>query len=188
MKYVTFQKKQDKEDTNTLTDRPRIHDNDEEEVIRKTSTTKNIWKMKKPVSPKLEVGKKLTFGSTIEAGVSQKIQNFKRLSEVTKCVIGSGFCTGHNVKLERTVKMKKMSNIGSNGKIEWTMREVTSLACPAKTPSVPVFSAKPVMSQHPEPGVTNGKRRKLIEMSNDQPQPTRTGHIVKEDIPLDEIT
>ena len=69
--------------------------------------------------------------------------------------------------------------------IEWRLREVTSLICPAKKPIVPAYSDTPVMSSLPETEGTNEKRRKLIGMNNDQPQLTRTSHTVKEDLPLD---
>ena len=84
--------------------------------------------------------------------------------------------------------MKKMSRIGNNGKVEWTMREVTSLACPAKQPSVPRFGEVGMMSHLPEPGTTNGKRRKLEEDNKDQSKSDRTSQNVQEDIPSDETT
>ena len=70
----------------------------------------------------------------ITNGGSQKVDCFKKLSQVTKCVIGSGFCAGHNVKLERSVKIKKISIIDNDGKVKWLMREVTSLTCPPTKP------------------------------------------------------
>ena len=81
-----------------------------------------------------------------------------------------------------------MSRIGNNGKVEWTMREVTSLACPAKQPSVPRFGEVGMMSHLPGPGTTNGKRRKLEEENKDQSKSDRTSQNVQEDVPLDETT
>ena len=46
-----------------------------------------------------EEGKKMTFDRVLNTEVSQRMENFNRMSESTKCVIGSGFCAGHNVKL-----------------------------------------------------------------------------------------
>ena len=131
------------------------------------------------------IGRKTTFEPTAEQGVSQKINNFRRLSESTKCVIGSGYCAGHNVKLERNIRMKKMSIIGKDGNIEWRLREFVTLECPAKKPAVPAYSATTVTSVIPESGVTNKKRRKSIDVKNDQPQLTRTSLTVKEDLRLD---
>ena len=85
------------------------------------------------------------------------------------------------MKLECTVTMKKMSKIGKNGKLEWKMREVTSLACPAKLPSIPEFGVGAMMSQQLEPGGTNGKRQKLEDWNNDQPQHDRTSLIERKD-------
>ena len=152
------------------------------------NNTQVDWKTENTTTPKLNIGRKLTFLPPSTNTVSQKIQNFKRISETNKCVIGSGYCSGHNVKLERSIRMKKVSNIGINGKIEWTMREVTSLACPAKQPSVPQYSVGAMMSQLPGPGTTNGKRQKLDDENKDQSQPSKTSQIEREDVPLDETT
>ena len=74
-----------------------------------------------------------------------------------------------------------MSKIGTDGKLEWTMREVTSLPCPAKKPSIPEFRVGAMMSQQREPEGTNGKWQKLEDWNNDQPQPDRTSLIERED-------
>ena len=90
------------------------------------------------------------------------------------------------MKLERKVKMKKMSYIEKDGNIGWRLREVTSIECPAKNPGIPVYSAKPMMSSNPESEGTNGKRRKFDVKSMDQPQLSRTSQKVKDDVLLDE--
>ena len=184
--FITYKKIQLEDTTNTLTNKHT------ERVLEINTHEKNNtqadWKTENTTTPKLNIGRKLTFLPPSTNTVSQKIQNFKRISETNKCVIGSGYCSGHNVKLERTIKMKKVSKIGSNRKLEWTMREVTSLACPAKQPSVPQYGEVSVMSQLPEQGTTNGKRRKLEEVNKDQPQPVRTCQIEREDTPLDQTT
>ena len=81
--------------------------------------------------------------------------------------------------------MKKMSIIGKDGNIEWMLREVVSLECPAQKPAVPAYSATTVTSLLPESGGSNKKRRKSIDVKNDQPQLTRTSLTPKEDLLLD---
>ena len=182
MKYVTSQKKKidNYEQTHIQT-----MNNSEDNNTKKNNKNDNMKnKITVPLN-KNTIEKKLTFEPTVEQGVAQKINNFRRLSEITKCVIGIGYCSGHNVKLERKVKMKKMSYIEKDGNIGWRLREVTSIECPAKNPGIPVYSAKPMMSSNPESEGTNGKRRKFDVKSMDQPQLTRTSQKMKDDILLD---
>ena len=48
-------------------------------------------------------------------------------------VTGSGMCCTHNVKLVRSVMMKKISSLDENGETTWLMGEVVISACPYKT-------------------------------------------------------
>ena len=82
LKYVTSQKK--KTEDNERTDIQTMN-NSMKNNVKKNDNMKNIITLpdnKKIVEP------------TVEQGVAQKINNFKRLSETTKCVIGSGYCSG----------------------------------------------------------------------------------------------
>ena len=97
---------------------------------------------------------------------------FSQKSQNVKCVIGSGFCAGHNVELTRSVKKKRVSNIGEDGKVTWTMREVTFLSCPATNLGVQNSGVNnAVISEQPENGKNNGKKRKTLQNVSDQPQP-----------------
>ena len=183
-RYVTVQKKKFENNTNLQTDK-REEVNTDNKIVN-NSETQIDGKTEFNTSPKLDVGRKLTFKPTSEKSVMQKIQDFRKLSEVNQCVIGSGYCSGHNVKLERTMKKKRVSKIGTDGKIEWIMREVTSLVCPAKMPRTPAFNAGAMMSQQLGSEGTNGKRRKLEEDNNDQSQPDSTRLRERETRLLDE--
>ena len=95
---------------------------------------------------------------------------FQELSDGVKCVIGSGMCAGHNVKLTRKVTMKRCSNIDDKGVVTWSMREVTVLACPAATTQGSHSTSSAVTSLLPVQTGANGKRRKVGIMCEDQPQ------------------
>ena len=79
--------------------------------------------------------KKKTFTNIADMSVRSKIEKFQKFARPGECVIGSGMCGYHNVKLTRSVTKKKMSNINKDGTISWTMREVTILRCPATQPA-----------------------------------------------------
>ena len=97
---------------------------------------------------------------------------FKEMSKGTECIIRSGFCTSHNCKVVRKVTEKKMSSIGTNGRLQWRMCEVTILACPSKQiPGQPKAANKQVVSAIPGSGGTNNKRRQAgAELSQAQHQ------------------
>ena len=72
--------------------------------------------------------------------------------------MGSGMCATHNCKLKKRVVEKKISCIDKNGKIGWTMREGTILACPKSTS---LSERKPAVNTQigGEPKPTNKKQR-----------------------------
>ena len=107
---------------------------------------------------------KKTFTNIADMSVRSKIEKFQKFARPGECVIGSGMCGYHNVKLTRNVTMKKMSNINKDGTISWTMREVTILRCPATQPAGPrdkISAIAPLLAS--EMG-TNKKQR--ISMSD----------------------
>ena len=113
---------------------------------------------------------KLTFTAGPTLVVQDNIRKFQKLSEGNECVIGSGMCSGHNTKLVRNVVMKKCSNICNDGSVEWTMRKVTVLTCPAATKQRRHSAQNPVMSYLSDEAGTNGKRRRVLSMKDDHPQ------------------
>ena len=95
-------------------------------------------------------------------------------------MIRSGFCTTHNVKMNREVMVKKMSNEDEYGKISWVSRETTVLSCPMRNPrlalpgSVHSTSESAVMmSSLPVVRGTNQKRRKCSHEGMDQSTTTQ---------------
>ena len=101
---------------------------------------------------------KPTFKVMVKPAVGDNIRKFQELSNKNnQCVIGSGRCGSHNVKLVREVKQKKMSVIGKNGELSWSTREVTILTCPAvKNPIQLDKSIEAVIPELSKEGLTNG--------------------------------
>ena len=73
---------------------------------------------------------KLTFSQLSNHRVGSMIDKFQKLSRAGECVLGSGGCAFHNVKLVRGVKKKRMSVKDDKGVVRWVMCDVTSLVCP----------------------------------------------------------
>ena len=116
--------------------------------------------------------------------VKESIKMFQKLSEGEKCVIGSGRCSSHNVKLVRGVVKKKVSCIDKDGKLSWLMREVTNLTCPYKPDKKLGKSESAMMSSVTQSRGTNGSAKKLRYESEDQSQVDAKISGVEQDIPL----
>ena len=114
--------------------------------------------------------RKLTFTPGHTRGVKDNIMMFQKLSDGVECVIGSGMCSGHNVKLTRKVTMKRCSDVDDRGVVTWSMREVTTLTCPAAIRQGSHSAHSAVMSQLSVDTGANGMRQKLGSMTDDQPQ------------------
>ena len=71
--------------------------------------------------------RKLTF-DRVGGKVSARIRELQEASK-TVCVMGSGQCGAHNVKLIKSVKSKKMSCVEPGGNIGWKYADVTCLVC-----------------------------------------------------------
>ena len=112
--------------------------------------------------------RKTTFVNKKKEKVKENIEMFHKLSMGEECIVGSGHCSRHNVKLERKVTIKKVSNIDSTGKVTWTMREVANLACPFKQRKLPVGTSSTMMSSNRPPEGTNGNFKKFRSMVMDQ--------------------
>ena len=64
--------------------------------------------------------------------VSDRVRSLENNMNNVKCVMGSGRCGAHNVKLVRSVKQKKYSCVNKLGQVEWKTRDVTCLICPSQ--------------------------------------------------------
>ena len=114
---------------------------------------------------------KKTFASINKKKFQETISKFKQISEGTECIVRSGYCTSHNVKMTRSVNMKRMSNVDECGKITWSMREATILSCPVNSSLWPERVSEAMTSQLPESGRTNQKRGKFTLEKDQSPQP-----------------
>ena len=88
--------------------------------------------------------------------VSDRVKKIQNEADF-KCVMGSGRCSTHNVKLVRNVKQKKFSVVGHKGEIEWRLRDVTSLECPGRKKAV----GRPKLALHLSQG-SPIKKQKFI--------------------------
>ena len=114
--------------------------------------------------------KKTTFATVVNPGLKTAIQKFRTISRGTECAVRSGYCTSHNTKCVREVKMKKVSEIDESGRLSWSTREVCTLTCPSK----PKITTKPGGIEDSVPQGTNGKRVKLLNSVMDLPAQPRT--------------
>ena len=106
---------------------------------------------------------KLTFKTAIKttpknsmnvrkSSINEKILKFQELSQGHDCVIGSGRCATHNVKMVRVVKNVRKSESTDGGGVRWRLCESTLLECP-RTGQGKLSNDKLVMSsQLPEGG------------------------------------
>ena len=96
-----------------------------------TPSTENIAKY---LTSKGEEEKtKLTFTSTSvkkNVNVRERIEKFQNMNRRNSCVKSSGRCSTHKCALVREIVNKKMSKINKDGKLGWTIGEVTILSCP----------------------------------------------------------
>ena len=148
--------------------------------MKTTSTEDNTRKtagngINKPVVPNVkttqddieEHEKKTTFVSKNRARVSENIKMFQELEKGAECLLGSGRCSTHNVKLVRNVSMKRVSTVTDSGNVRWTMREGVTLACPHKQGlrATPAIEPAPLKTEG-----TNGNKRICLSEKMDQPQ------------------
>ena len=62
--------------------------------------------------------------------VRERIEKFQNMNRRNSCVKSSGRCSTHKCALVREIVNKKMSKINKDGKLGWTIGEVTILSCP----------------------------------------------------------
>ena len=135
---------------------------------------------------------KKTFSTSMKyprVSVSSKIKEFQDLARGGECVIGCGYCVKHNEKLVREVRTKKMSTCDKNGMLNWTMGEVTILACPVNTRQAGRVSAGTttslMTSQPTDGGTTNKKMRISTKYDVDQSTEGNPDKRASNDILLD---
>ena len=65
-----------------------------------------------------------------KSNISDRILKFQELSDGNDCVIGSGRCATHTVKLVRVIKNVRKSEPIEDGGVRWRLCESTLLECP----------------------------------------------------------
>ena len=146
----------------------------------------NITDVLKPRSPHRMIQKKLTFDRVDRQSVRDNIAKFQKLQRGGMCVMGSGRCAEHNVRLVRSVTNKKVSVIDENGYTRWVTREVTILTCPGSVVSLPVVASDVDSKISDEQGNTNKKQRLFPKNGMDQPREEGPMKKDNNDILLDE--
>ena len=77
---------------------------------------------------------KKTFGEAYDnskkISVSDRILRFSELERGNDCVIGSGRCATHNVRIVRIMKDVRQKYFDENGLLRWRLSETTVLECP----------------------------------------------------------
>ena len=105
-----------------------------------------------------------TFASVYDGhgvSVSDRVREFSRMK---KCLISSGYCNLHNMRVRREVKVKKMSTRDKGGEMKWVMGEVTVLVCPiAPTPNGINSETEDTLTILPEAGITNKRLRSVCD-------------------------
>ena len=112
----------------------------------------------------------------------QTIKMFQELERGEECLLGSGRCSTHNVKLARKVSRKRVSTVADDGSVKWTIGEGVVLACPYKQG----FRVEPGSEPAPlETEGTNGNKRICLDRQMNQPQTETQIDFGREDLLLD---
>ena len=128
--------------------------------------------------------KKTTFVVKKTVRVKESVKMFQELATGKECVLGSGRCSTHNVKLLRSVCQKRMSVISDDGTVTWTMGEGVVLACPYKQAGSTDTATRsaPLKSEG-----ANGNKRFCLNERMDQSLTEPARNFGREETPLDKI-
>ena len=100
--------------------------------------------------------------------MSDRILRFTELERGDECVIGSGRCATHNVKIVRVMKDVRQKYVDENGALRWRLSETTVLECPRAFSRQTTEDCSDV-SELPEIVGTNGKTEIVSSDTNYQP-------------------
>ena len=129
--------------------------------------------------------KKTTFVSKNTMNTaSETIRMFQELEKGKECLLGSGRCSTHNVKLVRKISKRRVSTVACDESVKWTIGEGVALACPYKQG----FRAEPATEPAPLETVgTNGNKRICLDRQMNQPQTEQENNFGREDLLLDGV-
>ena len=142
-------------------------DNVNKDNIRKNSETTNDRNSPEDITPPKM---KMTFDkfSAPPPRIKKKIDRFQDLHDGDKCVMGSGRCATHHVKLVKRVIERRVSVVDKCGQVSWAMREGTIFDCPKSRQSGRCEDS-PAVTNLPVGKIVTNKKRKLIQKEgNDQ--------------------
>ena len=112
--------------------------------------------------------------------VSDRIEKFQKIVSDSGggCILGSGMCATHNVKLVRRIDKKKVGENDDSGGVRWVYRDVTSMVCPSANQVCLQSSSepKPTCSTQGEPS----KKKQKIFLMSDNNQSTSEGLVQDE--------
>ena len=104
-----------------------------QEESRRVEEVRKVHEVPKSMNnfASVDIRTKMAFDTT--NNVKTKINAIVEADANVKCVVGSGRCATHHVKLVRNVRKKRYSCINPvTGGLIWQFRDVTSLECPSK--------------------------------------------------------
>ena len=79
-----------------------------------------------------------------------------------ECVIGSGRCATHNIKVVRTIMNVRKSEQNEAGVMRWRLCESTVLVCPTAHNRKPASEVE-VMTSQSEEGTANGNTENFLK-------------------------
>ena len=132
-------------------------------TIQEETPTGQIQKYLISEKKKKENNEKLTFETAEKLSVKENIKRFQRMSESREgaCVMGSGRCATHNVKLVREISTKKSSFVNKSGQISWTERESIRMKCPAASNQAVTYGGGVMMTSYLDKQDGAIKKRRL---------------------------
>ena len=137
----------------------------EQELSEKTGRYQEILKLRSDTGDM-----KTTFTSALnKESVKNKIARFEDIrNKSEECVIASGMCGLHHCRVERDIRMKRVSYEDKLGNTQWTMREGTILVCPlARKPGIEQDSNLSTESQYELRGTTTNKKLRFTTSIED---------------------
>ena len=187
VKYLVRKKEQGEENKEGMRKKTNVEDmiKKHENITKKeTEAAEKILKGKKKEDESQDLVK-TTFGTKKdEILVKENIRMFQDLAKGEECIIRSGRCSKHNMKLEKRVTEKRVSVIDELRRVKWQMREAVNFACPSKPRNLNENSALAMLSEPLSKG-TNGRAKKLKGMRDDQCHAQDQKFRVEEDLQLD---
>ena len=172
--YLTHRDNSDKKSDNKISHnkQQKTQDNDilednnkEEDIVMKRDNTGHDNTPEDNLPPK----KKMTF-RTINASppIKKKIDRFQDFQNGDKCVVGSGRCATHHIKLVKRVIERKVSKLDKFGQVMWTMGEGIIYDCP-KSGQPQRYDDNLAITNLPVRDNSANKRIRLIQKNeNDQ--------------------